>query len=126
MEDSRNFTDKDLWRIITLYGLNTSTYKIALAETLNSLVRKGITNASYDILAQEFFLLYNKRLTNNMPQLNHETRLTKMEQIVTRYKGGAVDYDEAIEYIKGNAFDNVVPRFHNLNKIDLPKKFYEM
>lgn len=126
MEDIQNFTDKDLWRIITLYGLNTSTYKIALAEALNNLVRQGITNASYEILAQEFFKLYNNRLENGMPQLNHDTRYTKMEQIVTRFKGGAVDYDEAIDYVKNNAFDNVVPRFHNLNQIDLPKKFYDI
>ena len=126
MEEKQIFTDKDIWRVITLYGLNTSTYKIALAETLNSLVRQGITNASYEILAQEFFKLYNKRLDNGMPQLNHDTRYTKMEQIVTRFKGGAVDYDEAIAYVKINAFDNVIPRFHNLNQIDLPRKFYEI
>lgn len=119
------FTDKELWRMLTLYGLNTSTYKIALAECLNDFVLHNKSDISLETLAKSFFDIYQKRISNNMPQLNHETRSTKMEQIVTRYNAGLVDYNEAINYVKQNAFVDVVPRFHVLNQTEIDTKFYE-
>lgn len=78
------------------------------------------------MLAKEFFDLYNKRLENGMPQLAHETRLTVMEKVVARYKGGAIGYDEAIRFVRDNAFGDVVPRFHNLDRLALDNRFYEV
>lgn len=111
--------------MLTLYGLNTSTYKIALAECLNEFVNQNITDVSMETLSKSFFDIYQKRIKNNMPQLNHETRTTKMEQIVTRYNAGLVDYNEAIDFVRQNAFVDVIPRFHVLNKTEIKNKFYE-
>jgi hypothetical protein len=33
------FTNNDYWRAVILYGLNTATYKIALAQCLISIFR---------------------------------------------------------------------------------------
>ena len=30
----KEYSDKDLWRMLTLYGLNTATYKIALGQCI--------------------------------------------------------------------------------------------
>ncbi len=120
-----DFSDKDYWRALTLYGLNTATYKIALGKCLCNFTEMGKSDISMEMLAKEFFDLYNARLENGMPQLDHETRLTKMEQIVMRYKGGVVGYDEAIKYVRDNAFGDVVPRFHNLDRMPIEHKFYE-
>ena len=92
-----NFSDKEFWRMLTLYGLNTSTYKIALAECLNNFISQNISNVSWENLSKSFFDIYQERMKNEMPQLNHETRFTKMEQIVNQFNAGIVDYNEAIK-----------------------------
>lgn len=122
----QKFNDKELWRMLILYGLNTATYKIALGQCLYNFTENQKTNVSMDMLSKEFFDLYNRRLENGMPQLSHETRLTVMEKVVARYKGGTIGYDEAIDYVKNNAFGDVVPRFHNLDKMELNHNFYEI
>lgn len=121
-----DFSDKELWRMLTLYGLNTATYKIALGQCLYNFTEADKTNITMDMLAKEFFDLYNARLENGMPQLDHETRLTVMERVVARYKGGAISYSEAVDYTKNNAFKDVVPRFHNLDRTELDHRFYHI
>ena len=121
-----NFSDKDLWRMLTLYGLNTATYKIALGKCLCNFTEADKTYISMDMLAKEFFDLYNSRLDNGMPQLDHETRLTVMERVVAKFKAGIMSYTEAVEYTKKNAFNDVVPRFHNLDRLSLDHKFYDI
>lgn len=120
------YSDKDFWRMLTLYGRNTATYKIALGQCLCNFTEADETNITMERLAREFFDLYNARLDNGMPQLDHETRLTVMERVVARYKGGVIGYDEAIDYVAKNAFSDVVPRFHNLDRMPLDHHFYEM
>ena len=110
--------------MLTLYGLNTATYKIALARCIWKFAESGITDVSMETLAKTFFDLYNERLENGMPQINHETRLTVMERTVIRYKGGVIDYDEAVSFTKDNAFNDVIPRFHNLDRLKLDHRFY--
>lgn len=122
----QEFSDKELWRMLTLYGLNTATYKIALGQCLCNFTEADKTRVTMEMLAKEFFDLYNKRLENGMPQLSHETRLTVMEKVVAKYKGGVIGYDEAIDFVKNNAFGDVVPRFHNLDRVDIGHKFYEI
>lgn len=117
------FTDKEFWRMLTLYGLNTSTYKIALAECLNNFVSQNISNVSWENLSKSFFDIYKERMKNNMPQLNHETRFTKMEQIVNQFNSGIVDYNEAISFVKENAFRYVISSFHILDSKSIKDEF---
>ena len=44
--------DKDYWRLLTLYGLNTSTYKIALANCLINFTEKDKTLVTMHELAK--------------------------------------------------------------------------
>ena len=78
------------------------------------------------MLAEAFFALYHDRLKKGMPQLNHGTRLTVMERINAKYDAGLISYDEAIEQVKNNAFNDVVPRFHKLGTLDTDGTFYEI
>jgi len=120
-------TDKDYWRLLTLYGLNTSTYKIALANCLINFTEKNMDFVSMHDLSKEFFDLYLDRLNNGngLPQLNHETRTTVMEQAVMKYNKGILDYEKAIDYVENNAFNDVLPRFHNMDRKPIEHKFYE-
>jgi hypothetical protein len=122
MEDK--FSTKDYWRAIILYGLNTATYKIALAKCLYKFSRQGKTSVSTNELAEEFFYLFKDRLQNGMPQLDNPSRQTKMEHIVKLYNLSKISKDEAIQYVEKNAFGDVVPRFHTVNNESIPSKFY--
>ncbi|MFW6016354.1 MAG: HNH endonuclease [bacterium] len=48
-----------------------------------------------------------------------------MERIVQEYKLKKIDRTTAIEKVEKNAFNDVIPRFHVVNKDDIPIKFYE-
>ena len=119
--------DKDYWRLLTLYGLNTSTYKIALANCLINFTEKDKTSVTMHELATEFFDLYLNRLNqnNNMPQLNHDTRTTVMEQAVMKYKNGILTYGDTIDYVAKNAFNDVIPRFHVMDRKPIEHSFYQ-
>ena len=120
-----NFTDKEYWRLLILYGVNASTYKMALAECLYQFTQEDKTNITMRDLSKHFFDTYEARLKNGMPQLNNEKRSTKMEQIVTKYDAGVVTYDQAIDFTEQNAFGDVIPRFHVLNGHAIKNKFYD-
>ena len=50
----QEFSDKELWRMLTLYGLNTATYKIALGQCLCNFTEADKTRATMEMLAKEF------------------------------------------------------------------------
>lgn len=116
---------RDFWRAIILYGLNQSTYKIALGQALIRICQQGKTKVSMSKLAEEFFRLYLKRLENGKPQLFHPNRRTAMEKIIDLYHLGKIDHAEAINRVEKEAFHDVIPRFHTVYNQRLPIRFYE-
>lgn len=89
-------TETDYWRAIILLGLNTSTYKIALAQCLIDFVKSGKTEVRMDEVARSFLNLYTERLRNNKPQLSLADRQTVMERLVRLRNSGQLTYDEAV------------------------------
>lgn len=51
----KEFSEKDFWRSIILYGLNTATYKIALGYTLINFAEEDENIITIDELAESFF-----------------------------------------------------------------------
>lgn len=49
------YSDKELWRMLALYGLNTATYKIALGQYLCNFTEADKTHITMDMLAKDFF-----------------------------------------------------------------------
>ncbi len=49
-----DFSNTDLWQGIILFGLNTATYKMALANALLDFSEKGANSVSWDELSQAF------------------------------------------------------------------------
>lgn len=119
------FSDKDFWRAIILYGLNTATYKMALGQCLADLVKEGRTRIPIDDLALEFFDLYTRRLENGKPQLVTPGRFSIMEQVVEFNSLGRISKDEIVRRVKSGPFSEVIPRFHTVNNQIIPVKFYE-
>ena len=118
------YENKDFWRAVILYGLNTATYKIALGKALISLTEGDQTNISMHELAVKFFDLYQDRVKKEMPQLNQPNRLTVMERIIKEYELQNISYPEAIDRVASEAFNDVIPRFHTVDKHEIPVKFY--
>ena len=122
-----DFRSEDYWKALILYGLNQATYKIALGKTLLQLSNKGYTRVSWQVLSEEFFRQYQRRLTESeaMPQQSNPARQTRMEQIVSAHTVGQMDTDQAISEVGATAFGDVIARFHNLGSLnDVQGKFY--
>jgi 5-methylcytosine-specific restriction endonuclease McrA len=114
-----SFTPEDFWKAIILYGLNASTYKIALGKTLISLCDHGKNRVSWDDLSREFLEHYQQRLNvaEPMPQLDNPSRKTVMERIVQSMRHN-LTLDQAVYEVGKSAFGDVLPRFHNLAGLD--------
>jgi hypothetical protein len=119
------FQPRDLWRSIILYGRNTATYKIALGRCLADFAEQGKSQIRMSELAEAFFEVYLDRLKEGKPQLFQPGRQTVMEQIVALHNLGKLDKGAAIERVEREAFGDVIPRFHTVNDLALPVKFYD-
>jgi hypothetical protein len=122
-----DFSTKDYWKALILYGLNQATYKIALGKTLLSLANSGQSTVPWDLLSKEFFLQYQQRLTQEspMPQQATTSRQTVMERIVALHQSGKLSLEDAVQEVGNNAFGDVIHRFDNLgNDESFKGKFY--
>lgn len=125
---NHNFSDRDFWKAIVLYGLNAATYKIAFAKTLLILAEQNRSSVTWSKLSEEYFKQFKKRLKNSeMPQLSNPKRLTVMERILKRVDRGLITETQAIEEVGKDAFNDVIKRFHSIGRDkDFAKdKFYE-
>ncbi|MFP5111630.1 HNH endonuclease domain-containing protein [Bacillaceae bacterium C204] len=119
------YNNEDYWRAIILYGLNQATYKIALGQSLIRFSEQGKTTIRMNELAEDFFTMYLKRLINGKPQLATPNRQTAMERIINLYNNGLLNRTQAIERVEREAFNDVIDRFHIVDKSNIPIKFYE-
>jgi len=114
----------ECWHSIILRGLNSATYKMALARCLAESVEQGRSRVSWDELAGAFLDLYIDRLENGMPQLSDPYAETVMGGIVRRYNKHELTRAEAIRQVKSRAFRDVVPSFHMVDGREVPVRFY--
>ena len=129
MSDSE-FTSTDYWKSLVLYGLNTATYKIALANVLLDFANDGIATIAWEQLSESFFNKYLERLDSDapLPQQGIVGRQTVMERIVNSYRVKTNDYELAISEVGAKGFNDVIRRFHNLGRAKIPElgnMFYE-
>lgn len=125
---TNQFSARDHWKSLVLYGLNTATYKIALGKTLLGFAQSAQSHVAWDQLSRAFLDQYIARLSveSPMPQLDFQGRLTVMERIVAKYRAQVIDYSEAIAEVGENAFDDVIPRFQRLGRsLEFQGMFYE-
>ncbi|TNP14134.1 HNH endonuclease [Bacillus tropicus] len=125
MMNPNNFTKEDFWRTIILYGLNQATYKIALGQSLIRFSEQQRNVVSMNELAEDFFDMYLERLKNGKPQLATPNRQTAMERIINSYNIGKLTRSQAIEKVEREAFNDVIDRFHTVDSLQVPMKFYE-
>lgn len=124
-----NFSDREYWRAIVLYGLNTATYKMGLGQVLVQSAVEGVSHLSWNDLAARFFDEYQHRLKDDdaMPQQGQVGRLTVLERTVARFDAGAIDVDEAVGIVARRGLRDVVPRFQSIGGQSelVEERFYE-
>ena len=123
-----DYSNRDYWKAIILYGLNNATYKIALGKTLLDLAGRDVTHVPWNLLSEEFLKQYKDRLDQAvMPQQTNPSRQTVMERIISQFNHGQLSWSEAVEKVGADAFNDVIPRFHNIVRDGefAKDKFYE-
>lgn len=120
----QGFNEKDYWRTLILYGGQVATYKIALGKVVLDIASQGIDRVTKEELARRFLVEYQQRLVNGMPQLNTPNRETIMERAVKTLYVKPEAYEEVVSFVKDNAFNDVIPRFHTFNKENVGMDFY--
>jgi hypothetical protein len=121
------FEDVDYWKGIVLYGLNQATYKIALGKTILELASQDQENIEWRQLSKVYLDTYIERLkTSYNPQQSNPSRKTKMERIIDSLTKEIIDYEEAVNLVASEAFNDVVPRFQTIgiDKDIVGEKFY--
>ncbi len=122
-----NFSNNDLFKGIILYGLNTATYKMGLAECLIDFVREGKTRVQWNELSLSFLEKYRERINlTGLPQQGQLSKRTVMERIVSELDSQRMDLDQAIEHVGSRGLDNVIPRFQRIGQDDtlVDSRFY--
>jgi hypothetical protein len=124
-----NFNPDELWRAIILYGLNQASYKMALGKVLIDQTTNGTHEISWEPLSRSFLDAYIERIEQTgMPQQATTGRLTKMERIVSQFNLGQINYDQAIDMVATEGFNDVVPRFQTIgtDKTVVGNAFYDI
>lgn len=116
--------DIDQWRGLVLYGRNVATYKIALAAVLLDEAAIGRDHITLPDLAERFFKLYCRRLENGKRQISVPGRYTLLERVIGSYRSDDMTEGQAIETIERAGFNDVIPRFHNLDSGTQVTPFY--
>ena len=119
----------ELWRAIILYGLNQASYKMALGKVLIDQTSMGEHEISWTQLSQGFLNAYIERIEQTgMPQQATSGRLTKMERIVSQFNLEQINYDQAINLVATEGFNDVVPRFQTIgtDKTLVGNAFYDI
>ena len=94
------WTDKDYWMFIILYGRNASTYKMGLGKSLIDLGRiNSDKKIRLDELGEDLFNLYQKRLANGLPQMGQLGKKTVVESKLDELKVGRITKENAITEI---------------------------
>jgi len=116
-------TLNNIWRSIVMRGNNVASYKFALAESLINLVIQGKSFITLDELAIPFseaicrhIKKVEKQITNPNPG--------KFLSACKAYNSGTIKKEELIQITTKHAFNDVIDRFHIVNRTDMEKKFY--
>lgn len=111
------------WRSIILFGMNTSTYKFSLAQSLINLTINGNTEVTFDKLSELFSFYICEHLKKSPIQTTG--RNGKFLQGCIDYNNNKINRDELISITKKHGFNYVLDAFHKVAGEDIDVLFYE-
>ena len=115
-------TLEDYWRSIILYGNNVACYKFALGKALLEIAPTGKTFVTLEELAEPF----SRHITEHLKLVEKQTtsNSSRFLSACDRFNQGEISQDELIAITVRRGFDNVIDAFHNVNKSELPVRFF--
>ena len=113
---------EDYWRSIILYGNNVACYKFALGKALLEIAPTGKTFVTLEELAEPF----SRHITEHLKLAQKQTtsRSSSFLNACDRFNQGEISQDELIAITVRRGFDNVINAFHNVNRSELPVRFF--
>lgn len=114
----------ECWHSVILRGLNSATYKMALAWCIAQSVEAGKTRVTMDELAEAFLDVSVERLRNGMPQLSDPNNEAGMEGVVREFQSGRLDRRDAVGRVRAKAFVDVLRSFHMVDRAEVPVRFF--
>lgn len=111
------------WRSAILFGRNTSTYKFALARSLEDIAREGRSSATLEELAKPFSRHMCEHLAVAPKQATG--RPGKFIDACAGFNAGTVGERELVDAAVSNGFAYVLDAYHNVNGAELPVRFFE-
>ena len=115
-------TDANLWRTINLFGVNTASYKFALAKSLLKLGIENKTEIKLIELAEPFAKFTCEHLKINSRQTTSPS--SKFLEACKNFNQDKISYDELISMTEKHGFNYVLERFHIINGETTEKKFF--
>ena len=113
----------NIWRSIVLRGQNVASYKFALAEALINLANQGKTFVLMDELALPFSDAICRHIKESEKQITRQSP-GKFLSACKDYNAGKIDKSKLLEITTKHAFNDVIDRFHVVNRTSMPKRFY--
>ena len=111
------------WRSIILFGNNVASYKFALAKSLLEIAPTGKSVITLDELADPYSRYLCEHLKSAPKQSTSGS--SRFLQACADYNEGKITHDQLIATTVRLGFNNVIDAFHNVNRAELPVKFYE-
>ncbi|TCK06130.1 HNH endonuclease domain-containing protein [Marinobacterium mangrovicola] len=111
------------WRAIILFGLNSASYKFALAKALIEIGNHpGKDLITLDELAEPF----SRHLCEHLTQVDKQgSRPTgRFLDTCRQFNAGDISKGQLLEVTRKLGFQNVIDAFHNVNQGELPKRFF--
>ncbi len=116
-------SDPNYWRGIILLGLNSASYKFALAKSLLELAASGRTFVTMAELA----VPYTRHLSEHLKRAHRQTTAEGGGAFIETCRGfseGRQTQDQAIEAAVRIGFNDVIRAFHVVNRGPIPTRFF--
>jgi hypothetical protein len=113
---------EDYWRSIVLFGLNSASYKFALAK---SLLEIATTEQNF-VRLEELAVPFARNLSEHLKIVDKQATSPSSRplQAIRDFNSGQIDHDALVRKTVSLAFGDVIDAFHVVNEGPIPLQFY--
>jgi|SRR5215475_10038502 len=115
-------TPENYWRAVILFGQNVASYKFALAKSLIELSAQGNESVKLELLAEPFSAHIIEHLAGAAKQATSLS--SRFLEACRKCAEGRLPKDELIGQTTKLGFNNVIDRFHVVNRGEIPIRFF--
>ena len=111
------------WRSIILFGVNSASYKFALARSMMDVAKRGVSEVSLDDLALPYATHLCEHLKKSPKQITG--RVGPFIQACQNYNTRNIDSNELVAATKKHGFKCVLEAFHVVNREQITIDFFQ-